>query len=372
LRTAMDNDVIVVRGLKETLGDLLLLQEEHAELEEREQILRKEVHALEGDIASDNKTLKSEEQNLKQKMQELAHTQEQLEEVQVKRTEKRTEIRALYDGFSERHGRDLREFEGREPSHSGDQKALREEIADVRAQIKDLGSVNLMAVEEFGEVSDRYEFLSSQIEDLRSAREDLIRVTAEIKRESEQLFVDTYNRIRKNFHTVFRRLFGGGRAELRLVDADSVLDSGIDILVQPPGKKLENIALLSGGERSLTAVALLFATFMVRPSPFTLLDEIDAALDEHNVSRFVQMLHEFAQQSQFIVITHNKKTVAGANTLLGVTMQESGMSQVVAVRIDGEDTTKETTEKGELIVSTDAEPGDGDPVPAEVDLGFEE
>ena len=119
------------------------------------------------------------------------------------------------------------------------------------------------------------------------------------------------------------------------MDPDSVLDSGIDILVQPPGKKLENIALLSGGERSLTAVALLFATFMVRSSPFTLLDEIDAALDEHNVGRFVGMLNEFARQSQFIVITHNKKTVAGANTLLGVTMQESGVSRVVAVRIDG-------------------------------------
>ena len=188
------------------------LHREHAELEEKEHVLREEVHTLEGEIASDNKTLKSEEQNLKQKMQELAHTQEQLESVQVKRTEKRTEIRALYDSFSERHGRDLREFEGRAPSHPGDQKALREEIADVRSQIKELGSVNLMAVEEFGEVSDRYEFLSSQIEDLRSAREDLVRVTAEIKRESEQLFVDTYNRIRKTFIPSFGGfLVAGGR-----------------------------------------------------------------------------------------------------------------------------------------------------------------
>lgn len=313
------------------------LEQEHSELENQERTLRKEVAALEKEIASDNKSLQSEEKNLKDKMQSLAKTQEQLEEVQVKRTEKRTEIRALYDGFNDRHGRDLREFEGREPGFDGDQKRLRDEIASLKTKIRDLGSVNLMAVEEFAEVSDRYEFLHSQIEDLRSAREDLVRVTAEIKRESEQLFVETYNRIRKNFHTVFRRLFGGGRAELRLVDPESVLDSGIDILVQPPGKKLENIALLSGGERSLTAVALLFATFMVRPSPFTLLDEIDAALDEHNVSRFVNMLYEFSKQSQFIVITHNKKTVAGANTLLGVTMQESGVSQVVAVRIDGKE-----------------------------------
>ncbi len=314
---------------------ILALQKEHDNLEEQERQIRDEIATLENSIASDNRILKDEEQRLKEKMQELARTQEKLEDVQLRRTEKRTEIRALYDSFSERHGRDLREFEDRKPAFDGDQKKLREQIATVKDGVKAIGSVNLMAVEEFAEVSDRYDFLHSQVEDLRTARADLIQVTAEIKRESEQLFVETYNRIRKNFHTVFRRLFGGGRAELRLVDPDNVLDSGIDILVQPPGKKLENIALLSGGERSLTAVALLFATFMVRPSPFTLLDEIDAALDEHNVSRFVNMLHEFSKQSQFIVITHNKKTVAGANTLLGVTMQESGVSQVVAVRIDG-------------------------------------
>jgi chromosome segregation protein len=325
---------------------ILTLKAEYDNLEEQERRLREEISGLEESIASDNRHLKDEELRLKEKMQELARTQEKLEEVQVKRTEKRTEIRGLYDSFSERHGRDLREFEDRKPAHDGDQKKLRDEISGVKDRVKELGSVNLMAVEEFAEVSDRYEFLHSQVEDLRSARADLIQVTAEIKRESEQLFVETYNRIRKNFHTVFRRLFGGGRAELRLVDPDNVLDSGIDILVQPPGKKLENIALLSGGERSLTAVALLFATFMVRPSPFTLLDEIDAALDEHNVSRFVNMLHEFSKQSQFIVITHNKKTVAGANTLLGVTMQESGVSQVVAVRIDGKEPEEEDVPVG--------------------------
>ncbi|HKK49235.1 MAG TPA: AAA family ATPase, partial [Alkalispirochaeta sp.] len=327
----------IARG--HTMDDqMAALDSEHAELEEQESTLRAELKELEKQIAADNRSLKTEEQNLKQKMQDLAQLQEKLEDVQVRLAEKRTEIRGLYDSFSERHGRDLREFESRELSPDIDQKALREHIATIRAELKELGSVNLMAVEEFAEVADRYEFLSAQLEDLRAARHDLVQVTTEIKRESEQLFVETYNRIRKNFHTVFRRLFGGGRAELRLTDPDSILDSGIDILVQPPGKKLENIALLSGGERSLTAVALLFATFMVRPSPFTLLDEIDAALDEHNVSRFVNMLHEFGEQSQFIVITHNKKTVAGARTLLGVTMQENGVSQVVAVRIDGNGT----------------------------------
>lgn len=133
---------------------------------------------------------------------------------------------------------------------------------------------------------------------------------------------------------MFRRLFNGGRAELRLIDPENVLTSGIDIYAQPPGKKLENIALLSGGEKTMTAVALLFATYQVRPSPFCLLDEIDAALDDKNVSSFVTTLRSFANVSQYIVITHNKKTVMGATTMLGITMEESGVSKILSLRLD--------------------------------------
>lgn len=135
---------------------------------------------------------------------------------------------------------------------------------------------------------------------------------------------------------MFRRLFGGGRAELRLVDPQNVLESGVEIYAQPPGKKLENITLLSGGEKTMTAISLLFATYMVRPSPFCLLDEIDAALDEQNVIRFVHTLREFANVSQYIVITHNKKTVTGAGTMLGVTMEESGVSKVITIRLEND------------------------------------
>lgn len=312
------------------------LESEQTASGEREETLRAERSDLERRIAEENSSLAQEDTRLKEKMQSLASIQGGLEQLYLRRTEKRTEIRGLYEAFNEQHGRDLRELEDRDPSHDGNEKELRAEISTLRESLRDLGSVNLMAVEEFEEVRDRYEFLTTQLQDLRDARVDLMEVTKEIKRESEELFIETFNRIRKNFHTVFRRLFGGGRAELRLLDPDNVLESGIDILVQPPGKKLENIALLSGGERSLTAVALLFATSMVRSAPFTLLDEIDAALDEHNVTRFVEMLQEFASNSQYIVITHNKKTVAGATTLIGVTMQESGISRIVGVRVDGE------------------------------------
>jgi len=193
-----------------------------------------------------------------------------------------------------------------------------------------------MAVEEFAETKERYDFLNAQIADLQKARDDLRRITEEIRAESTELFLSTYNKIKKNFHNMFRRLFGGGRGEIRLVDPSNVLESGIDIFAQPPGKKLENISLLSGGEKSMTAVALLFATYMVKPSPFCLLDEIDAALDEQNVTRFVNALREFANVSQYIVITHNKKTVMGAGTMLGVTMEESGVTKVITIKLENE------------------------------------
>ncbi|MDR0451344.1 MAG: chromosome segregation protein SMC, partial [Treponema sp.] len=177
-----------------------------------------------------------------------------------------------------------------------------------------------------------------------------------------------YNKIRKNFHNMFRRLFGGGKGELRLQDPNHILETGIEIYAQPPGKKLENITLLSGGEKSMTAVALLFATYMVKPSPFCLLDEIDAALDEANVGRFVQVLREFGSMSQFIVITHNKKTAAGASTLLGVTMGESGISRMISTRLGHEDEFRAPEPpQQEFWEDEEVEPEEGRELPAGVD-----
>ena len=191
-----------------------------------------------------------------------------------------------------------------------------------------------LAPEEFNEVKERYERQNSNYEDTKKSLDNLTIVAEEIKSKSAELFLETYNKIKKNFHNMFRRLFNGGRAELKLADPANILTSGIDIYAQPPGKKLENIALLSGGEKTMTAVALLFATYQVRPSPFCLLDEIDAALDDKNVSSFVTTLESFANVSQYIVITHNKKTVMGASTMLGITMQESGVSKILALKLD--------------------------------------
>ena len=212
------------------------------------------------------------------------------------------------------------EFEERMYTLNVQSSDLRDKRAQANQKLKELGSVNLMALEEFAETKERYDFLFKQLSDLNKAREDLNRITEEIRAESTELFMATYNKIKKNFHNMFRRLMGGGQAELKLVNPENVLESGVDIFARPPGKKLENISLLSGGEKTMTAVSLLFATYMVRPSPFCLLDEIDAALDEHNVKRFAMTLREFASVSQYIVITHNTKTATSARSMLGVTM----------------------------------------------------
>ncbi len=316
------------------------LEEERSRLEEEEKKLKTELLKLEEGISTKNKDLVSKEKLLKLRMEDLGKNQSHLERIQMELAQVQVEIKNLYDNFKERHSRDLSEFEGRTYEIRTPSKDLRDQLNDIREKQKNLGQVNLMAPEEFAEVKERYEFLNNQLNDLKKGREDLKRITQEIRTESAELFLETYDKIKKNFHLMFRRLFGGGRAELKLVDSDNVLESGIEIFAQPPGKKLENIALLSGGERSLTAIGLLFATYMVKPSPFCILDEIDAALDESNVGRFVNLLQEFGASSQFIVITHNKKTVAAASTLLGVTMEESGISKLVAIRL---------TEQGEPV-----------------------
>lgn len=334
----LDNETnLEVRRLAEAEEDLSSIDEEIAGIEKRGRELTAELERLEKDIAIKNSDLGKRQDELKKKIEKLGALQTELERQHLGLAQTETEIRNVKDNFREQYGRELVEFEERMYELRAQAADLRERLSERKQKLKDLGSVNLMAPEEYAEVKERFEFLSTQLGDLEKAREDLKRITREIRDESAEMFLATYNRVKKNFHNMFRRLFGGGRGELRLVDPDHVLESGIEIYAQPPGKKLENISLLSGGEKSLTAIALLFATYMVKPSPFCFLDEIDAALDEQNVIRFVNLLREFGRTSQFIIITHNKKTVTGADSLLGVTMEESGVSKVIAVRLERSD-----------------------------------
>jgi chromosome segregation protein len=208
------------------------------------------------------------------------------------------------------------------------------EIGQLREKIRKLGNVSLEALQELQEVETRARDLQAQHDDLMSAQGSLMEIISKINTDSRKLFIATYDTIRTHFQELFRKLFGGGMADIVLENPDDVLESGIEIVARPPGKELRSISLLSGGEKTLTAIAMLFAIFRSKPSPFCLLDEIDAALDEANNTRLAALLREFLDRSQFIVITHKKRTMAAADVLYGITMQESGVSKQVAVRFE--------------------------------------
>lgn len=211
---------------------------------------------------------------------------------------------------------------------------LTAEIERLKKRCESYGAVNLVAIEEFEELKTRFEFLTKQQGDLLTARENLMSTIQKINRTTRQMFTDTFVKVNEEFKIHFRMLFGGGEAQLVLLDPENALECGIDIVARPPGKKLQNISLLSGGEKTLTAIALIFGVFKVNPSPFCVLDEIDAALDESNVDRFANLLKEFAKIAQFIVITHNKNTMAAAGIMYGVTMEERGVSRIVSVKFN--------------------------------------
>jgi len=219
---------------------------------------------------------------------------------------------------------------------AAEQRALsaEEAIAALRAKIERLGPVNMMAIEQFDELESRHSFLTTQRKDLV---ESIAQTTEAIKRIDEttrQRFSEAFAAINRNFQETFSTLFGGGRAGLTLLDENDPLESGIEIIAQPPGKRLQSVQLLSGGEKALTAIALMFGMFRFKPSPFCLLDEIDAPLDDANIGRFVEMLRGMQQHTQFIVITHNRKTMEIADRLYGVTMEEPGVSKLISVQLN--------------------------------------
>jgi chromosome segregation protein len=224
--------------------------------------------------------------------------------------------------------------EPRESEALAPREQIDEEIAELRRKIAHIGNVNLDALVELEELESRFAHLSNQYQDLSAAKQSLVQIIDRINADSRRLFAETLARVRENFQTLFRKLFGGGQADIVLDEATDLLESGIEIVGRPPGKEPRSISLLSGGEKTLTCVALLLAIFQYRPSPFCVLDEVDAALDEANIERFIAVLQEFLAWTQFIVVTHSKKTMTCATTLYGVTMQESGVSKRVSVRFE--------------------------------------
>ena len=208
-----------------------------------------------------------------------------------------------------------------------------EHIKKLRSRVESMGSVNLSAPEQYSQLEQRHNFLLSQQQDLLKAEEDLRQAINKINHNIRDTFQETFEKVRENFRTIFHQLFEGGEADLLLTDENNLLESGVEIIAQPPGKKLQVITLFSGGEKALIAIALLFAFFMVKPSPICVLDEADAPLDDANIGRFINLIKSFSEKSQFIVITHNKRTIEAANTIYGITMEEYGVSKVISLRL---------------------------------------
>jgi len=284
----------------------------------------------------------------------LSELQETRGHQQVRESQLQMQIENLAENISRRYQVDLRAFNPDEAAFGKTLRAqlkrteketaptadvdlagdeLQKLIVDLTRQLDNMGPVNLDAVQEYDELEERYKFLETQNNDLTNSRRELLDVISRINSTTRKLFAETFTQVRANFREVFAELFDGGRADLCLLDENDPLNCGIEISAKPPGKQLQSISLLSGGERAMTAVALLFAIYMVRPSPFCVLDEIDAPLDESNINRFVRMLDRFIGQSQFVIITHNKRTIAKADVLYGVTMEERGVSKLVGMKL---------------------------------------
>ena len=312
------------------------LEELNIKLNEEAENLLKEVsnsgtkvEELKNDRITKNQKLEEAEENFTDQMEKIDGLKEQVNKADIKKSKYEVELEQIISKMWEEYEitpNDPGEYE--EPKNVAE---VQKQVNKIRGEMKDLGSVNIDSIEEYKKLKERYDFMNEQRLDLETTMAKLRNVITDMTTVMKKQFEDRFRVINKNFSEVFVELFGGGKAELKLTDEDNILESGIEIEVQPPGKKLQNMMLLSGGERAFTAIALLFAILKINPAPFCVLDEIEAALDDVNVYRFAEYLKKFAQESQFLVITHRKGTMEAANTVYGITMQENGISKLLSL-----------------------------------------
>ena len=312
------------------LGNLTARLQRSIEEEERQRVLQEETRRA---FESSHHALEQVEQELRRGTREREGYSEQITQAELRAQEVRIEGDRTSERIRERYGVDLRNFDVPAEHRDVPIEERRTQLDDLRRRLDALGPVHHGAIEEYEEVSERFRYLSEQKEDIESSIERLRNAIARINRTSRTRFRETFEAVDREFRKIFPRLFLGGRAHLSLTEGEDVLEAGIEIAASPPGKKLQNLNLLSGGEKALTALALLFAVFIVKPSPFFFLDEVDAALDDANVGRFNELMLEMAKSSQFLLITHNKGTIEVADTLYGVTMEDSGVSKLVTVEL---------------------------------------
>ena len=342
-------------------------RKEHAEIEIQESRLeigklqheREQVNAASAELLAHRQTQEAEiaarEDSLREHRRLLGEIQARRGSLEIELTQKNMTVQNLRERIQQKYHVNLDEVRGEcititfadegparvhvmtpeEMAAAGaatDWEVVAQQVDLLQRRLDEMGPVNLVAIEEYEETEQRYQFLSKQHEDLVQAKAQLLEVINRINAQTREMFRATFEQIRANFRTMFTEVFGGGKADLLLLDENDLLESGIDIVARPPGKQLQTISLLSGGEQTMTAVALLFSIYQVKPSPFCVLDELDAPLDESNINRFIRVLQRFIEHSQFIVITHNKRTIGMADVLYGVTMQEQGVSKIVSVK----------------------------------------
>lgn len=330
LMTELSNNQNIVNNVI-TNEEEKILNEYYKEIEKRDE-LNIEINQIHKKIELENEDLINNESSLKNNNQEYNKAQEELKshEIKVNRLDVKIDnlLNILTNDYSISYEKAKEKY-----ILEIDSDEARSIVSTLKREIKSLGDVNVGAIEEYDRVKERYEFLNKQKEDLTNAENVLLEIITEMDDIMKDKFSSTFNKIKEAFNETFRKLFNGGKAELKLTDPSNILETGIDIIALPPGKKLQHISLLSGGEKTLTAIALLFSILKVRPVPFCILDEVEAALDEVNVDNFGKYLKEFKGDTQFIIITHKKKTMEYADVLYGITMQESGVSKLVSVKL---------------------------------------
>ncbi|MHC4115533.1 MAG: coiled-coil domain-containing protein, partial [Planctomycetota bacterium] len=314
--------------------DILRCEAEVSELFVEKEKSQQSSHSLHHRIDELLSKQKQTEQLVRQKRAEQSEVDQKINQLRIELSQLEVKQQGLVERVQEELQIDLSNAYENYEDENVDWEAVREEITKLRGKVERLGNVNLDAIGEQEKLEERNEFLTSQVEDLNKSHAQLQQLIARLNKQSREKFRETFEEIRMHFQQIFRKLFGGGKADILLEDSQDVLEAGIEIMARPPGKETRSISLLSGGEKTMTAIALLFSVFKAKPSPFCLLDEVDAALDEANNERFNLLLREFLKDSQFIIITHAKRTMSIADMLYGITMQTRGVSKKISVRFD--------------------------------------
>jgi chromosome segregation protein len=310
------------------IKDIGALEKKRSEVEHAKRELNEETKSNNVEIERMVAKIREMESKAARHRAEREKVSGQIEKIDLNNAELRSRIETIQETFNENYGVALELFEPEEPVEI---KAVGENRAAVKERIRELGQVNLIAIQEFKDVKKRYEYLVSQREDLLSAKKDVNDLIADTIQYSNERFRECFDKIERNFQSIFKRLFNGGKTQLYLTNGGDIFNTGVEIMACPPGKTLRRRSLLSGGEKGLTAVSLLFAIFMVRPSPFCILDEVDHDLDEENIMRFIKLLKEFTDTTQFIIITHNRRTIEFADVIYGITAEQVGVSKVVSL-----------------------------------------